>query len=72
MNRAMVLFQLDDLKYNLMRMDANYREIRSKATSLAEIADTLKAIRMLRLSIEAGGLDECFKAIENADCDFQD
>lgn len=64
MNKAMVLFQLDDLKYNLLRMDANYRMDEKRRTTPQEIADLLKAIRMMRLSTEAGAFDKLFTGRE--------
>lgn len=59
MTEQAVLAEIERLRSSLLLMDTTYRAERNKYTPV-EISDTLKALRMLALSIEAGGLDACF------------
>lgn len=60
MTHTTLIAEIDRLRSTLLLMDTTYRTGRGKATSPVEIASTLKALRMLSLSVEAGGLDACF------------
>lgn len=55
-----LLAEISRLRSSLLLMDTRFRNGRHKSTSPVEIAQTLKALRMLQLSVEAGGLDACF------------
>lgn len=58
-NKKNMLAEVERLRSTLLLMDTTYRAERNKYTPV-EISDTLKALRMLALSVEAGGLDACF------------
>lgn len=63
MTQDTLLAEISRLRSTLLLMDTRYRTERNKYTPV-EISDTLKALRMLALSVEAGGLDGCF-AMDN-------
>lgn len=59
MTKVDVLREIERLRSSLLLMDTRYRAERNKYTPV-EIQDTLKALRMISLSIEANGLADCF------------
>lgn len=60
MKQDTLMSEIERLRSTLLLMDTTYRTGRGKSTSPVEIASTLKALRMLSLSVESGGLDACF------------
>lgn len=59
LNKKNMLAEVERLRSTLLLMDTTYRAERNKYTPV-ELSDTLKALRMLALSVESGGLDACF------------
>lgn len=59
MKQDILINQINAIRATLLTMDATYRAERNKYTPV-EVSDTLKALRMLQLSTESGGLDACF------------
>ncbi len=60
MTQDTLMSEIERLRSTLLLMDSIFRTQRNKSVSPVEIASTLKALRMLSLSVEAGGLDACF------------
>lgn len=62
--KAQTLYKIDELVTLLKDLDFYHRQEKGRF-SLDEISSALKTLRMLKLSVEAGGLDHCFKQREH-------
>lgn len=60
MTQDKLMSQIESLRETLLLMDSIFRTQRNKSVSPVEIALALKALRTLSLSVEAGGLNDCF------------
>ena len=67
MTKEQTLTQIQEFRHLLLELDAAYRAHGSRV-SATELAESLKATRMLMLSVEIDGLKNCFLETSNVEC----